>query len=98
MALQVHRLGDCNNAGGCITVIPQSSVFVNGILVCIEGSLGTDHTPCGQDGGEQHCAGAWITIATGPSVFAEGMAVIKMGDPDTCGHIRAGGSIDVFID
>ncbi len=95
MALQVHRLGDCNGAGGCITSIPQGSVFANGILVSVDGSIGTSHPPC--HWAPIHCAGAWVTTSGGPTVFAEGIPVNKIGDSDSCGHARAAGSPNVFM-
>ena len=95
MALPVHRLGDCNNAGGCLISIPQSSVFANGILVSVDGSIGTSHPPCHWD--RIHCEGNWVTATGGPNVFAEGIPVNKQGDTDTCGHTRAAGSPDVFM-
>ena len=60
----VHRLGDCNDAGGCLTNIPQSTVFANNLLVSVDGSTGTDHPPCGDDD-EEHCSGNWFTAGGG---------------------------------
>lgn len=96
MPLPIHRLGDCNNAGGCITNIPQSTVFANNILVSVDGSIGTAHPPC-EVPVPIHCAGAWQTTSGGPTVFAENIPVNKTGDGDTCGHARAAGSPNVFL-
>lgn len=95
MSLQIHRLGDTNTAGGSITSIPQGSVFANGLLVCVNGSIGTGHPPCPEP--DIHCAGNWVTTGGGPTVFAEGIPVNKQGDADSCGHSRASGSFNVFL-
>lgn len=94
MAKDCHRLGDCNTAGGCVTNIPQSTVFANSLLVVVNGSIGTSHPPCPVF---PHCFGEWITTSGGPTVFAENIPVNKLGDPDSCGHPRAAGSPDVFL-
>ena len=95
MPLQVHRLGDANTGGGTIIAIPQSSVFANSLLVCVDGSIGTSHRPCSDS--DIHCQGNWVTTSGGQTVFAEGIPVNKMGDPDSCGHPRAAGSPNVFM-
>ena len=95
MALDCHRMSDCNTAGGCITSIPQSTVFANNLLVCVDGSIGTSHPPC--DEPAIHCAGNWVTVSGGPTVFAENIPVNKTGYPDSCGHARAAGSPNVFL-
>jgi hypothetical protein len=99
---QVHRMGDCNTGGGCVTSIPQSSVFVNNRLTVVDGSIGTGH------GVPPHCGGCWITQQGGgvnggpgsggpvPNVFAEFIPVNDLGDVDSCGHPRAEGSPNVF--
>lgn len=96
MSLDCHRMSDCNTAGGCITSIPQSTVFANNLLVCVDGSIGTSHPPCSNDN-RVHCQGNWITTTGGPTVFAENIPVNKTGDPDSCGHTRATGSPNVFL-
>ena len=95
MPLMIHRLGDANTAGGQIISIPQSTVFANNLLVCVDGSIGTSHPPCPLPA--IHCAGAWVTTSGGPTVFAGNIPVNKIGDSDSCGHARAAGSPDVFM-
>lgn len=90
----VHRNSDCNSGGGCITSLPQSTVFANNLLVSVNGSIGTSHSPCPTV--PIHCAGNWVTANGSPSVFAENIPVNDQGDGDTCGHSRAAGSPDVF--
>lgn len=98
MSRNIHRLGDCNDGGGCITGIPQSTVFANDLLVAVDGSVGTAHPPCPDV--PIHCAGAWVTNqnTTVPSnVFAEGIPVNFESNVDTCGHVRIAGSPNVFV-
>ena len=96
MPQQIHRMGDPNSGGGIISFTPQSSVFVNGLLVCVVGSNGTSHPPCPKPA--IHCQGAWVTTMGSSTVFIEGIPVNKMGDTDTCSHIRTSGSPDVFVE
>lgn len=91
---QAHRLGDANDAGGVVTSIPQTTVFVNNVLVSVDGSIGTSHPPCPLP---PHCAGQWQTANGSPDVFVENIPVNFKGNADTCGHSRAEGSPDVFI-
>ncbi len=96
MPLSCHRMGDPNDGGGTITSIPQKSVFANNLLVCVDGSIGTSHSPC-EVPVPIHCEGNWTTTSGGPTVFAEGIPVNKTGDPDSCSHVRASGSPNVFL-
>lgn len=84
-----HRLGDPNDAGAAITSIPQSTVFINGLQVSIDGSDVEGH------GVGEH-AGP-LTASGSPTVFINNIPVNRTGDPDTCGHPRAEGSPDVFV-
>ena len=93
MAVPVHRMGDTNSAGGAVTSIPQSTVYANGLLVVVNGSLGTSHDPFEIP----HIAGTWNTANGGPTVLVEGIPANGTGDADSCGHPRASGSPDVFI-
>lgn len=90
-----QREGDANNAGGVITTIPQSTVFANGRLVSINGSIGTSHPPCPID--PAHCSGNWQTASGSSNVFINGIPVNFTGNSDTCGHVRVGGSGSVNI-
>lgn len=90
-----QRLGDANSAGGVITTIPQSTVFANGQLVSVDGSIGTGHAPCPIV--PIHCAGAWATAGGSGNVFINGIPVNFTGNSDTCGHTRVGGSGTVNI-
>lgn len=94
---QTHRIGDCNDAGGCVTSTPNGTVYADNILIAVNGAIGTSHAPCPAPS-PPHCAGNWTTANGGPTVFAENIPINKTGDADTCGHTRAAGSPDVFND
>jgi uncharacterized Zn-binding protein involved in type VI secretion len=97
-----QRRGDSNDAGGIITKIPQNStfsqdepvytVFCNGEPISVDGSIGTGH-PLGLP----HAAGVWTTANGSDNVLIGGRRVNREGDPDSCGHVRIGGSPNVFI-
>ena len=95
MALPIQRIGDSNDGGGIITSTPQSTVYVNGLLVAVDGSIGTSHDHCKDH--YIHCEGQWQTIGGSPNVYIEGIPVNRTGDVDTCGHVRVGGSGNVFV-
>lgn len=84
----VQRMGDANNDGGVIVVIPQSTVFVNGLQVAVVGSnvtAGRDSPP------------AVTQSQSGIQVFIGGIQVIVTGDRDSNGMTRVGGSGNVSL-
>jgi uncharacterized Zn-binding protein involved in type VI secretion len=87
---KVHRFGDVNTAGGAIDGIPQTFVYENNLLICVDGSIGTGHPPCPIPA--VHCAGNWITAGGASFVVINDIPVNREGDADTCGHARSGGS------
>lgn len=89
----VHRMNDTNNGGGAITSIPQNTVYANGQLVAVNGSRGTTHT----NFRPPHVAGQWMTANGNPTVTINGIPVNGTGNADTCAHVRAAGSPDVFV-
>lgn len=89
MTRPVERIGDVNTAGAPIIATSNTTVFANGILVAVDGSLVAGH------GSGAH---AHPFTATGSSnVFINNIPVNRVGDIDTCGHVRASGSPNVFI-
>jgi len=86
----VERMGDQNSGGGVIQTIPQTFVRVDGLLVAVVSSRGSAHPPCPED--DSHCAGVWQTTRGAPRVRIDGRPVIRRNDPDSCGHVRVGGS------
>lgn len=85
---QLSRKGDQNQAGGKI-VRGASTVFANGIEVGLNVS---DITPHGK--GKHKKA---KTTEGSPTVFAEGVAVLRVGSGNDCGHKITQGSPDVFV-
>jgi hypothetical protein len=85
---EVHRYGDPNTAGAPIVRVAQNTVFVNNLLLSVDGSDVAGHGP-GEHAGP-------ITANGSITVFAEFIPVNDRGDPDSCGHPRDQGSPDVY--
>ena len=85
---KLSRKGDANAVGGKI-VRGASTVFANGIQVGLHVS---DITPHGKD---KHKAAK--TTEGSPTVFADGVAVLRVGSGNNCGHKITEGSPDVFV-
>lgn len=85
---QLSRKGDQNQAGGKI-VRGASTVFANGIEVGLNVSDITAH------GSGKHKNAK--TTEGSPTVFAEGVAVLRVGSGNDCGHKITQGSPDVFV-
>jgi hypothetical protein len=83
-------MGDVDSGGGAITTIPQTFVRVDGLVVSIVGSKGSAHPPCPDD--QSHCQNVWQTTRGAARVRIAGIPVIRRNDPDSCGHLRVGGS------
>lgn len=92
---QAQRLGDSNDAGGVVNSIPQSTVFANGLLMSVDGSIGTGHPPCPIPA--IHCSGNWTTANGSGNVLINGIPVNFEGNADTCGHSRINGSGSVNV-
>ena len=86
---KLSRKGDANAVGGKIVRGP-STVFANGIQVGLHVSDITKHP-----GGGKHNAAK--TTEGSPTVFAEGVAVLRVGSGNDCGHKITEGSPDVFV-
>lgn len=91
----VCRVGDRNEAGGII-LNGDPSVLINGRAIAVTDSRVTPHPCCGRRGcPPTHCFAR--TKAKKSSVLVNGKPVVSIGDRDTCGHVRLGGSPDVKI-
>jgi uncharacterized Zn-binding protein involved in type VI secretion len=90
---QISRKGDKNQEGGAI-VRGASTVFVNGIPVGLHVSLVTPHSPWGKPHPPHENAS---TTDGSPTVFAEGVPVLRVGSGNNCGHSIVEGSSDVFV-
>jgi len=90
----ISRLNDKNTTGGKIQK-GASTVFANGVAVGLHGpSPITPHDPSNQSPHQQA-----KTTEGSPSVFAEGLPVLRIGTPNDCGcgHKIVDGSEDVFV-
>jgi len=89
------RIGDVNSAGGAAIGTGATSVIINGRPACLMFTSVTPHPCCGAPGCGIHCA-AKTTLGS-MSVIATGKPINYVGSPDTCGHSRVTGSLDVII-
>lgn len=85
---KLSRKGDANAAGGKI-VRGAGTVFANGIAVGLHVSAITPH------GSGKHKKAK--TTQGSPTVFAEGVPVLRVGSGNDCGHAIIQGSPDVFV-
>ena len=91
---QLSRVGDQNQAGGAIKR-GASSVYANGIAVGLHVSGITPHAPWGRKPHPPHEAAT--TTEGSPTVFCEGVPVLRVGSGNSCGHSIVQGSPDVFV-
>ena len=89
---QLSRQGDANQTGGKI-IRGAGTVFANGIAVGLHVSKITPHAPWGKPHPPHDAAS---TTSGSPTVFAEGVPVLRVGSGNTCGHSIVEGSPDVF--
>ena len=91
----VCRVGDRNAAGGVI-LNGDATVLINNRPVAILGSKVTPHPCCGREGCPPiHCAAS--TTSTNGTVLVNRKPIVTLGDVDTCGHARVGGSVNVVV-
>jgi uncharacterized Zn-binding protein involved in type VI secretion len=84
----LSRKGDIDSGGGKI-IRGAATVFCNGIPVGLHVSPITPHGI-----GKHACA---VTTDGSPTVFCEGVQVLRIGSGNDCGHPIAQGSGDVFV-
>ena len=87
---KVSRLGDTNQEGGRI-LRGAKTVYVNGIPIGLHVSRISGH------GEDDHSDNAAYTTDASPTVYAEGVAVLRVGSGNSCGHRIVKGSEDVFV-
>lgn len=85
---QLSRMGDQNEAGGKI-IRGAQSVFCNGIAVGLHVSDITNHP----SGGKHKQA---KTTEGSPTVYCEGVPVLRVTSGNTCGHRIIQGSANVY--
>jgi hypothetical protein len=91
---QLSRKGDKNQAGGAI-IRGAGTVFANGINVGLHVSQITPHSPWRRRQHPPHEAAT--TTAGSPTVFCEGVPVLRVGSGNSCGHSIVQGSPDIFV-
>ena len=92
----VQRDGDKNEGDG-VASGGVASVRVNNKAIMIPAQLVSAHPPYGNKGAKtKHNDGSQRTDGGVASVRAGGKPVVVTTDADTCGHLRVGGSPDVF--
>lgn len=89
----LSRVGDKNQESGAI-VRGAATVICNGIQVGLHVSTITSHAPWGRPHPPHDAA---TTTAGSPTVFAEGVPVLRVGSGNSCGHSIVDGSPDVFV-
>lgn len=86
---KLSRKGDENSAGGKI-MRGASTVFADGVQVGLHTSEISKHPK-----GDKHKKSK--TTDGSPTVFAEGVPVLRVGSGTDCGHKIAQGSETVFV-
>ena len=87
---QLSRKNDTNTTGGKI-VRGAATVFANNIPVGLHVSPITPHAPWTR----KHKTAK--TTSGSPTVFCEGVPVLRVGSGNTCGHKIITGSPDIFV-
>lgn len=90
---KLSRVGDTNQTGGAI-IRGAGTVIANGIKVGLHVSPITPHAPWGRPHPPHNNAS---TTDGSPTVFAEGVPVLRIGSGNTCGHSIVQGSPDVEV-
>jgi len=92
---KLSRVGDTNQEGGAI-MHGANTVFANGIKVGLHVSQITPHAPWRKH--RTHAPHQAATTTDGsPTVFCEGVPVLRVGSGNTCGHSIVQGSPDIFV-
>lgn len=89
----VQRVGDANNVGGEIVSTLQTNTYANGILISVDGSTVSTHTP----NIGLHTIDSCRTDTGSSNVFINNKKVTITGGADNCSHTRSGGSPNVFV-
>jgi len=90
---KLSRVGDKNQTGGAI-MRGAGTVFANGVKVGLHVSQITPHAPWGRPHPPHDAA---KTTSGSPTVFAEGVPVLRVGSGNSCGHSIVEGSPNVNV-
>lgn len=89
----LSRVGDVNQEGGAI-MRGAGTVMANGLLVGLHVSQMTPHSPWGIPHPPHDAA---TTTSGSPTVFAEGVPVLRVGSGNSCGHSIVQGSPNIEV-
>ena len=89
----LSRKGDKNSAGGEL-LRGAASVTCDGIPVALHVSRVSPHAPYGKPH-PPHASS--VTTSASPTVFCEGLPVVRVGSSTSCGHKIVGGSSGVNV-
>ena len=82
------RLGDINSDFAPVIGVKAIRCFTNGSPSSTAGDIVSPH-----DSKPTHFA---VTTSFNPNVVIQGFPVTNVGAPDSCGHVRISGSVNVF--
>lgn len=85
----LSRMGDSNEAGGKI-IRGSTTVFANGIPVGLHVSPITPHPS-----GPRHRTA--VTTNGSPSVYCDGVPVLRVTSGNSCGHVIIQGSSNIMV-
>ena len=91
---KLSRKGDKNQAGGAI-VRGAKKVYANGIQVGLHVSPITPHHPWNRRRHPPHRSAR--TTEGSPTVYCEGVPVLRVGSGNSCGHSIEEGSPDIEV-
>jgi uncharacterized Zn-binding protein involved in type VI secretion len=82
------RLGDINSDFAPVIGVKAIRCFTSGSPSSTAGDIVSPH-----DSKPTHFA---VTTSFKPNVVIQGFPVTNVGTPDSCGHVRISGSVNVF--
>tara|TARA_S200002703_G_C3759554_1_gene233791 strand:- start:32 stop:301 length:270 start_codon:yes stop_codon:yes gene_type:complete len=88
MARSQVRLGDVNSGGAPVIGVKAARILTNGSPSATAGDIVAPH-----DAKPTHFA---VTTSSNPRVLMQGVPVTRIGDFDTCFHVRITGSGNVL--
>lgn len=90
---KLSRKDDKNTTGGRI-IRGAETVYANGKKVGLHVSKITPHAPWGPPHPPHNAA---TTTEGSPTVFCEGVPVLRVGSGNSCGHSIVEGSEDIYV-
>ena len=91
---EISRTVDTNNEGGVLQR-GAGTVYACDQPVALHVSPLTPHSPWGRKSHPPHRASR--TTSGSPTVYAEGVPVVREGSSTSCGHVIIGSGVTVFV-